>query len=192
MLRHRQQEVLGVSRMVVRLVKVYRQAENMPEAEAWYGNAYQVARTLAAGTQYTTRQCAAVIAVLSPRVSWANNVIAARSVVEAHAAGVNVESVTCAAFGRNVREAYRILDGQQFVGGPKTGQFYRAIMGDAQAVTLDIWAWRGATGQDMPASVTVAARAAVDTAYRQAARRLNVSPRDMQSIVWCAVRGTHA
>lgn len=177
--------------MVVRLVNTYRRAPESAEAMAWYGNAYNVARNLAAGSPYAVRQCAAVIAVLSPRMKWGQNVQAARDVIEAHARGVSVESVKCPAFGRNVRAAYRILDGGQFVGGPKTGAFYRAILGDPDAVTIDIWAWRAATGEDMPQSVRVSERAAVDAAYRRAAYRLGVTPRDLQAIVWTAVRGSH-
>lgn len=192
MLRHRNMQRDSVPNMVTRLVRIYRNAGDTSEAVVWYGNAQNVAKDLAAGSPYTVRQCAAVIAVLSPRITWAQNVIAARTVVDSHAQGVPVESVKVSGFGRNVREAYAILDGKPFVGGPKTGAFYRAIMGDDDSVTVDVWAYRAATGRDCPNGVPAKEHGAIDAAYRQAARRLSLSPRELQSIVWVAVRGSHA
>jgi hypothetical protein len=87
--------------------------------------------------------------------------------------------------GANVRKAYRILEGDiHAVKGPKVIAFFLNIIGDENHVTVDIWATRAAVGRSIPGKD----RALIAEAYRRAAKKRNVSPRDFQATVWVTVR----
>jgi hypothetical protein len=77
--------------------------------------------------------------------------------------------------------------------GPKVRAFYSNIMGDTDAVTVDTWAVRVATGRTgKHAEWTIGTKrryAAVADAYRRAAVILGVDPRTVQAATWVAARG---
>lgn len=77
----------------------------------------------------------------------------------------------------------------RFVHGPKCSAFYKAIMGDADALVLDRWAARAA-GLDQPGrnDIGIGVRRQLDTAYREAARICGESVRAFQAIAWIATR----
>lgn len=152
----------------------------------WYEDAADTARALAAGTdgRVTFEQAAGVIAALSPRQTWARNVIAAAAMIDGDPAPRGV-------FGRQAATARAILAGT-LAGptGPKVSAFHRAIMGDAAAVVVDVWAARAA-GVAMPegAGLTAAQYRRIAAAYTAVADRLGVDARDLQAAVWVAIRG---
>lgn len=102
-------------------------------------------------------------------------------------------------------QAWRIANGEaplSVLRGPKVRAFYANITGDADAVTVDVWAVRAARGDQACVpdgrgrlryadDGTVSAREYREYAdvYRRAARRLGVTPRECQAAVWVAVRG---
>ncbi len=162
----------------------------------WYSAAHDVARELGAEYGFTTAQAAGVIAALSPRVSWAENVTDARTLLswaEDARDGANVPHWYVArsmrAFAANVDKAIECLtvsDPLDVLNGPKQRAFYRNITGDDQCVTVDVWATRAATrgNRDTPGRDY----ADFDAAYRRAARAVGVAPRDFQAAVWLALR----
>lgn len=177
-----------------RILRLYDSASTLDvhAGREWYSVARDIAANLACASPYTFEQCAAVIAVLSAQARWADNVSAARACVQAHASGASVGAVPChgGVTRANVVRAFAILDGTTFVGGPKTGAFHRAIIGDPDAVVLDRHAIRaGIPSYDGKRRVTVVERRALESAYRNAARLRGEAPRDMQAIVWIVRRG---
>jgi hypothetical protein len=72
------------------------------------------------------------------------------------------------------------------VGGLKVTSFYRAIMGDPDAVVLDRWALR-AVGHDRD-TCTPLQYARYSAMYSEAAHAVGESPRDFQAIVWTVMR----
>lgn len=153
----------------------------------WYADARVLAASLAAGTPYTVAQTAGVIACLSPNVKWAQNVRAATVLVSAHLAGASCESVRVG-LRASVERAWRVLDGDlEAIAGPKVRPFWLAMLGDTEAVVLDVWAFRAAARRDYASG---ALRADVERAYREGAQRVGVSPREFQATVWVAVRGS--
>jgi hypothetical protein len=64
-------------------------------------------------------------------------------------------------------------------------------LGDENAVTVDVWAARVA-GVDPEILRRPREYAAVAEAYRRAAKRVGISPRKLQAITWCLIRGTAA
>jgi hypothetical protein len=168
-------------------------ASNEAEREQgrhWYDDASSFACALSSGTSYTVEQTAAVLAILSPSNKWARNRQDATSLIAAHAAGARVDDVRCATYDHNKRRAWAVLDSTTNIvwskASPKVSAFYRAILGDPDAVTLDRWALRAALHAD---TVGEPARRACLRAYANAAAAVGETPRDFQAIVWCHVRG---
>jgi hypothetical protein len=169
-------------------------ADDLAAGLSWYATANGTARALAAGTdgRVSLEQAAGVIAALSPRMQWGRNVRLAALVVDAH--GLNLP-MPGGVFRRQLDTACAILDGRlDGPTGPKVSAFYRAILGDHDAVVVDVWAARAA-GLDMPDGTTIspAQYRRIAAAYRSAAAAIGtVSPRDLQAAVWVATRGRAA
>lgn len=129
-------------------------------------------------------RAAAIVAALSPRLSWRANLLAARAVVR----GETPRGVLRA----NVGKAQRIAAGADpdvVLGGPKVRAFYRALVGDRDAVVVDVWAARVA-GVAAPDTERRYHRAAAS--YRIAARTLGVPVAHVQAATWIHARGTAA
>lgn len=158
------------------------------QGAAWYGEACTVAATLAAQSGHTVDAAAAVIAHLSPRTTWARNVSGATSLM------LTGEAPGC--MGANVERARKALvsdDPIGTLGGPKTRSFALNITGDLDAVTVDVWALRVATGTDDTRIINrKGGYDAVADAYREAARRAGVSPATMQATTWIVARNGRA
>lgn len=174
------------------LLRAYREADDLTRAagHSWYPHAYREAVRLAALAGCSVDRSAGVIAALSPRAFWGLNLAWAARTLQASANGRQAPPRVSTRANR--AHAWGIATGATGleVLGPKTGTFARAILGDLNAVTVDVWAKRAVLG-DMAADATVTDRDRIEMtrAYRRAARILGVAPRDLQATVWLAVRG---
>lgn len=178
-------------------------AEDLAQGLEWYNIAAELAASLATDSRYTERQCAGVIAALSPMMSWPANVTAARKLIEHHTASALVghphHGAPASGFGLglNVVKAWRILNGADpadVLTSPKVGAFFANIMGDPDAVTVDRWAMRVALGDpNHPGTVRGKRQYAdVANAYRDAASTAGVTAREIQAAVWVWIRRTTA
>lgn len=166
-------------------------AQDVIDGIAWYDRAKFAAEALAAGTHLTIAQAAGIIAALSPRVRWDTNVHAAAMIVSY--ATKHFDKPIVAGFSRNSDKAWAIANGGQpedILGGPKVTSFYANIMGDDDAVTVDVWAARAAEGYNNPKAPAGRRYSNIADAYRMAARAREVSPRVMQATVWVYTRRT--
>jgi len=167
--------------------------EDLILGRSWYDRAYRAAATIAAETGLSTRQCAGIIAALSPRCQWATNVRAARTI--AHAAVSGAPMPVVAGTMTNRRKAWRIAHGadpDSVLSGPKVRAFFANIMGDEDEVTVDVWAARAAEGKRNEQAPVRRRYALLAEAYRRVARKRGYCPRDVQAAVWTAYRRTHA
>ena len=180
-----------ITRMRNAVLRTFDAAEPLAvhNGTVWYPSALAECRNLAEGTRYSTEQVAAAVAHLSPRMPWSRNIACAASVML---------TGTAPALGANVEKANRALvsdNPESTFASPKTFNFYRNIIGDTNAVTVDVWAARIALGLPTGELEKVLGRKgmyeAVAHAYRLAAKRRNIAPSEMQAITWCAIRGTH-
>lgn len=147
----------------------------------WYDEASDLTLVLAGETGRTVTQAAEVIAALSPRTIWSRNVAGATALMLHDEALVGLLS-------RNVEMARRIIKGEEGVlKGPKTRAFAANIAGDRERVTVDVWAAR-AVDVDEDLLTRSGVYAAVEHAYRLAARRRGVEPATMQATVWVIAR----
>lgn len=185
--------------MVRRITRAYRAATPADRAAGlgWYDAA---AREAAAIWADRPDIAAGVLAALSPRCQWATNVAWAHALVAAARAGqacppVSTESNRATAWAIATTGADplthlgKISHTGRVTSGHKVRAFYRNITGDEHAVTVDVWAFRAATGRDVDA-VSATDYRAISAAYARAAAILGISPRDCQAAVWVATRGT--
>ena len=194
--------------MVRRITRAYRQASPSDRATGagWYAEAQRVASVI---DPDNPERAAGVIAALSPRCQWSTNIVFAERVIAAADAGRPCPDVSTT---DNRGTAWLIATGTapldalgtvshtgRVISGHKVRSFYANITGDADAVTVDMWAWAVATGawrtyrgQRTPREANLTAREyrTIADAYRRAAAILGVTPRECQAAVWVAARGT--
>lgn len=159
------------------------------EGASWYERAHELAVALSAGTNLSPEQCAGVIAALSPRCTWSANARGAVKIVAA-AAAAERQPVTAGTLD-NRRKAWAIAcggDPLEVLRGPKVRAFWANIVGDTDAVTVDVWAARVAEGTDNPHAPKGKRYELIAEAYRRAADLRGISPRDMQATAWTAFR----
>lgn len=152
------------------------------EGGAWYRESRRQARRIARAAGVTMAQAAGVLAAISPRMRWSANV----DLAERICAGEQVVGV----FGANLAKAHRIMAGERpldVLGGDKVRAFYRAIMGDGDAVVIDVWMLRAVEWTKK--TLTPREYERVADSLREAAEAAGVDPADFQAIIWCQVRG---
>lgn len=162
------------------LVNLYRTgtAEQRDRGARWYDTAHAACDRIARDTGMDTARVVAVFAITSPDAQLVTNLKWTRTWAENP--GTKVGRYP----GRMVRACWTAMaaaNPAEAVTGPKVRAFYDAIMGDRDALVLDRWALRLATGSD---ATTVGNRREAERLYREAAAELKVPVRDLQAIIW--------
>lgn len=168
----------------------------------WYGDAGNTVQAIADATGLTRGHAAAIIAQLSPRTTWQRNKSAAWHVAsgqDGNPVGAMSANVARARVAMAQRDGARAL---ATVKGPKVASFARNILGDTDAVTIDVWAARVALAPNWQRGAAKAefertlGRAgvydALAMAYRAAARAAGLEPSAAQAIAWVVVRNGRA
>jgi hypothetical protein len=168
----------------------YRDAshEDREVGRQWYPGAYELCREIA-GDAVSPAIVARVMAILSPRCTWSMCVTWTRAVVSAFVAGE--AGPPAVSTGANRRKAWAELNGQLALSGQKTTAFAAAIQGNKDAIVIDSWVLRS-VGLLPKAKVTRHRQRWITRAYHEAAQMVGEAPRDLQAIVWCAIRGASA
>lgn len=153
----------------------------------WYPRARDLCEEIGGGI-VPVETVARVMAALSPRVAWHWNIRWTRQVVAAYLAGEPMPAVSTTG---NRSKAWRELHGERVLSGQKTTTFAKAIIGDTEAVVIDSWVLR-TVGLAPEAKVTPFRQRWITDAYIEAAAQVGETPRDLQAIVWCQIRGAAA
>lgn len=180
---------------VTRIIAAWRAAkpEHLTQGIAWYDRAQDAARAIHPNVLIG----AGVIAALSPRTGWKQNKIWAQRVCDA--ALNNALYPPSVSTYQRLNKAWTIANLENptpaeilaILNGPKTQRFFLNITGDTNAVTIDIWAQRIATGIESNKPPKKGAHYDnLELGYQLAAGVLGVAPRDVQAAVWVSVRGT--
>lgn len=164
-------------------------SDDIADGKAWYPQAIETLQGIAGS--WTCEKRAAVCAMLSPRITWAENT---KGVVKLHRATAQHSSLcpVVAGLRRNVWKAWETArDGDLTrVSGPKVSAFYANLCGDFQRVTIDVWAARAAGVSDREMSHLDRNRyKCLERAYQSVARELYFAPAELQAIVWIVQRG---
>lgn len=188
--------------MVAAIVATYRDAspEDIAAGVAWYPTAGRMVAAIADSAPIAghgtvpQHRVAFALAALSPRNPWRWNVADAYAFTHAAAAVLSGEPdngpPAATTFGSNRAAAWRALGimgatmGDPWASAaPKVRAFVSAILGDAHAVVVDVWAIRVATGGALDA-VRPGEYGRVAAAYQDAAAIVGIAPRDVQAITW--------
>lgn len=177
--------------MTRNILRVYRAAEahHVEAGLTWYDMAFTECEKRAWRHDWPVINVVCAFATLSPRITYRQNL----ELLDALVVGQH-KPVGC--LSRSWLAASRALGSADPLGtfskeALKTGNFARAILGDRNAVVVDVWSARAAgVGESMVRSTR--GYHAVAEAYRRGARRVNISARDLQAITWCHARGAAA
>lgn len=155
------------------------------QAVAWYYDAEILAHDLIAifanrGVNVNLENTASVISAFSPRERWSSNVSKATE----FAMGGTPKGLQ-----NNLRMAENALvHGFDALRGLKTNNFARAIAGDENAVTIDVWMCRAAGVTTDSPNVTL--YRALTQATKEIAQEINLTPRATQALIWIIFRGS--
>ena len=143
----------------------------------WYASAKCHATNLCKIRNWTVEQAASIIAAFSPRVQWKRNM----ELAYAYADGREVRCLT-----NSIRNAQHATGyGFDALRGLKTNSFARNIAGEMDAVTIDVWMLR-------PFGLKAANKTNYRTladAIRTVGREVNMTPADLQALIWVRLRG---
>lgn len=177
------------------ILKVYARAtaSDIADGKIWYPYAIETFARIDHSSLWTKERRAAIAAILSPRVTWAENVKNVETIHRAVSQGLRVVPVM-AGLNRNIAKAYAVASGEReldAVSGPKVSCFYANLCGDFQRVTLDVWAGRaaGLTETETNAGIRGQRYEYLERAYQNVARSLGFLPAELQAICWVVVRG---
>lgn len=154
-------------------------------ATQWYADAELLAHDIvlifnARGISCTIENASCVISSFSPRQRWSRNV--AQALEFAHGS----EPI---GLKNNLRMAqFSMLQGFKALNGMKTNAFARAIAGDENAVTIDVWMMKASMlSKDAPNK----------TEYRELVNAVEIvahenklTPRVCQALIWIMYRGS--
>lgn len=176
----------------IALDQLYRSTDEATRdrGRSWYSIAQREAELIALDHSVELTTAAGVVAALSPRMEWSKNLDAAATILRAAANGARVAPRV--GLGLSTRRAWSIALGAEplsILGGRKVRAFYRAIVGDRESITIDIWSARAARGADAKQPTTDRDHNALDASYRVAAHAAGEHPREYQAILWIAARG---
>lgn len=166
--------------MVLNLLEHYEASGE--DGATWYRESRAFARWMQREYGTSLGKNAGIIAALSPQVQWGRNKAMACEVAET---GWTTGQTTS-----NIHKAVRIWEGERplsVLGGQKVRAFYRAIMGDHEAVVLDTWMANALGWPHNSFSQRQYERC--EAALREAASRASVPPANFQAVVWTQVRG---
>lgn len=155
------------------------------QATQWYADAELIAHDVmriirSRGISCNLEQAASIVSSFSPRQRWSRNVVQALEFAHGgEPAGLK----------NNLRMAqYSLIQGFSALRGMKTNNFARAIAGDENAVTIDVWMLKAAGIEKDKISKGEYARL-VDDVVR-VANEVGLTPRTTQALIWIIYRGS--
>jgi hypothetical protein len=160
--------------------------EDVRQGLEWYADAQAFAMTLASRIDGDLERAAAVIAAHSPRTFWSANKLAAMATIERRNMPSGIMRTNA------VRAEAALTMGFDGLGnGPKVHAFARNVFGDLSRVTVDVWAFRAAMGDQNVPEGWLARKGAYDEvarAYAAVAEREGLDPAVAQALVWVVIR----
>jgi hypothetical protein len=153
---------------------------------AWYPEANRRLRRIAHENGRPLSQAVAVFSIVSPASQLETSLRWTDLILKGELKGGRFPNVQAPKIDAALATRYPA----RHVSGPKVQPFYRAIMGDTNALVLDRWAaFAGGWPRDKHA-IPRWVLTELDTAYRSAAQLVGETVRAFQAILWILVRET--
>lgn len=173
------------------ILRQYRQVddETWVAGMNWYDEVFAMCERLGDQHGVGPAQVAAALAHLSPRIQWGRNVTLLEMLLASPERPSGI-------FARSWSKALQALSSEDPLDtfgrtAYKTRAFAWAILGDPDAVVVDVWAARVAGAHDnAPKSLT--GYTLLSEAYRRASRLVDITARDLQAVTWVHLRGRAA
>lgn len=172
--------------MTKRVLRVYDRATDTERLAGtqWYLQAFSFVRAASrVHSDAPTENLAVALAHLSPRVHWSRNKRMLLDILETG------DTVGLRGAIDRAKDALVSDNPLGTLNGPKTSAFARNILGDTQAVTVDVHAAYIALGEYPSIALKGKAYDDIASAYRNAAKLRGVEPSVMQAVTWCVHRG---
>jgi hypothetical protein len=180
---------LNVEQVVKRILRTFNKAtaEQITAGLFWYVEANELVRYLAGASCYTEDQVAAAMAHLSPRLRWKQNVEAITELV----LNDTIPNYVMSGPADRARKGLTAANPELTFGkkAKKTLNFSRNCSGCPQSVTIDVWAANVAGVAESELKLT-GVYDAIAHCYRLAAKRVGITPAQMQAVTWIVVRGS--
>lgn len=175
------------------ILRLYDQStvQERKDGGAWYPSAHQWCKSTGRGYGLGFKVVAAVVATLSPKISWTFAVRDTLTLLDVWVDGQDFRSAVVSAVGANKRKAIRILlDGRPQVSGPKVSAFYANLSGDYNRVTIDVWMYRAAVNSldERATWLTPRQYERFEELYIQAGEVLGWVPAHLQATLWLTVQ----
>ena len=155
------------------------------QATQWYADAELIAHDVMRiirerGIECNLEQAASIVSSFSPRQRWSRNVVQALEFAHGgQPAGLK----------NNLRMAqYSLKQGFDALKGLKTNNFARAIAGDENAVTIDVWMLKAANKDSDKVSKSTYHSLVDDV--KEVAKEIGLTPRTTQALIWIIYRGS--
>lgn len=173
-----------------KITKTYRNANDYAIAQGtvWYDDTFTLCELLSWRYNVPLDNVIVAFSHLSPRVQYVMNVRAIKALVK----GENKPSGMMSTTWNRAKNSLSAENPWSTFGknAHKTLAFAKAIAGDSNAVVVDVWAARVAGLGHLSEKLDSKRNyELIASAYTRAAKRLNVSPRELQAITWVACRG---
>lgn len=151
----------------------------------WYENALADCQRNLKETDVPLEEFVAVVAILSPRMRWSNNLKAAVSLIN------HGPDYPTPAYRRNrvIATKFLLSGDYSLINGPKVNAFFHTIMDPwYEEPVLDSWALRAAGVFDNMRKLRVNEREAISVTYKEIAADYGWPVSHIQAVTWVAVR----
>ena len=151
---------------------------------AWYGNCERALRTLCVRKGWGVVHFAAVLGITSPRVQVPRNARYTLEYMDAYNGEVNAH-LNVAGLMQGIRAGLEHYERTGEIRGPKTRAFASAVLGDGDAIVLDVWMAR-ALNVPQARLAGKAVRLKAEARVRTVAKSLGWEPAEVQAAIWTA------
>ena len=177
------------------ILEMYERSDSLDHEQGltWYAEAFRLCGIFSREYGQSVEVVVAVMAALSPRNKWSQNVKDVVSILAAVNAGHPADTVKVGTTNTFRDRAYEIAATGKIglLRGSKVWTFWKNIIDHdhTDLVTVDVWAYRVAVGNLKAApKINDTVYNDIERQYQEAARKVGLRPLELQAITWVAAR----